>query len=145
MTRRFTREEALLEISRLLKILTEAHPDPFMKSGSQVKFYIRVNDITSNLPETLDITQMHIVTSKVTALIGDGHTFMDQLDCPGGRILSVEFKYQNDRYQNPTCGIMVLLTYEVQSTQRLEDSVFCCWKRSGNNCDIAGVVSSQRV
>ena len=26
-------------------------------------------------------------------------------------ILSVEFKYQNDRYQNPTCGIMVLLTY----------------------------------
>ena len=86
MTRRFTREEALLEISRLLKILTETHPDPFMKSGSQVKFYIRVNDITSNLPETLDITQMHIVTSKVTALIGDGHTFMDQLDCPGGRI-----------------------------------------------------------
>ncbi len=83
---KFTREEALLEISQLLKILTEAHPDPFMRFGSQVKFYIRVNDIISNLPETLDITQMHIVTSKVSALVGDGHTFMDQLICPNGRV-----------------------------------------------------------
>jgi hypothetical protein len=40
--RKFTRDEALLDIFQLLKILTEAHPDPFMNFGSQVKFYIRV-------------------------------------------------------------------------------------------------------
>ncbi len=85
VTRKFTREEALLEISQLIEVLTEAHPDPFMKFGSQVKFYIRVNDIIGSLPETLDITQMHIVACKVTALLGDGHTFMDQLNCPKGR------------------------------------------------------------
>jgi hypothetical protein len=77
VTRKFTRKEALLEVSQLLKVLTEAHPDPFMKFGSQVKFYIRVNDTISNLPDTLDITQMYIVACKVTALLGDGHTFMD--------------------------------------------------------------------
>ena len=83
---KFTREEALLEISQLLKILTEAHPDPFMRFGSQIKFYLRVNDIIGNLPETLDIAQMYIVACKVTALLGDGHTFMDPLNCPKGRI-----------------------------------------------------------
>ena len=86
MTRKFTKEEALLEISQLLKILTEAHPDPFMRFGSQIKFYTRVNDIISSLPETLDIGQMYIVACKVTALLGDGHTYMDQFNCPFGRI-----------------------------------------------------------
>ena len=83
---KFTREEALLEISQLLKILTEAHPDPFMRFGSQIKFYLRVNDIIGNLPETLDIAQMYIVACKVTALLGDGHTFMDPSNCHKGRI-----------------------------------------------------------
>ncbi len=83
---KFTRDEALLDIFQLLKILTEAHPDPFMNFGSQVKFYIRVNDIIRNLPETLDIAQMYMVACKITALLGDGHTFMDRLNCPKGRI-----------------------------------------------------------
>jgi hypothetical protein len=86
MTRKFTRAEALFDISQLLQILTEAHPDPFMNIGSQVKFYIKVNEILSNLPETLNMTQLHIIACKITALLGDGHTFMDEIYCPIGGI-----------------------------------------------------------
>ncbi|KAA8922935.1 S41 family peptidase [Thermoplasma sp.] len=57
-----------------------------MNVGSQVKFYIKIDEILSNLPETLEIPQIHTIASKIVALVGDGHTFMDPLEHNEGRI-----------------------------------------------------------
>ncbi len=75
--RKFTKEEALSDISKLLKVLVEAPPDPFMNSGSRIKFYMNVDNILNTLPETLNIEQMYIIACKIVALLGDCHTSMD--------------------------------------------------------------------
>ncbi len=88
---RYTREEVLSDMSKLIKILTEAHPDPFLNVGSQVKFFIKVNEFLKELPETMDLSQLHTLASKIAALVGDGHTFMDPMGYHNGRFW-IEFE-----------------------------------------------------
>jgi hypothetical protein len=90
-SRRFTRQEVLSDMFQLLNILTEAHPDPFMNIGSQVKFYSKVDKILFNLPEEINVIQMHSVACKIVALLADSHTYMEGLDNNGTRIW-IEFE-----------------------------------------------------
>ena len=59
---------------QLLRILTEAHPDPFRNLGSQVKFYTKVEEILSGLGETINLSQLNMIAMRVVALLGDCHT-----------------------------------------------------------------------
>ena len=72
--RNFKREEALSDMHQLLRILTEAHPDPFRNLGSQVKFYTKVEEILSGLGETINLSQLNMIAMRVVALLGDCHT-----------------------------------------------------------------------
>lgn len=81
-----TKIEALNDLSQLLRVLTEAHPDPYFHFGSQVKFYEAVGKLLENLPQRLSRKHLHLLASKITALIGDGHTFMDSFSSLNSRV-----------------------------------------------------------
>lgn len=81
-----TRDEALRDLSQLLRILTETHPDPYVNCGSQAKFYEAADKLMKNLPQHLSKNHLHLIASKISALIGDGHTYMDSLPSLNRRI-----------------------------------------------------------
>ena len=89
--RTFKREEALSDIHQLLRILTEAHPDPFRNLGSQVKFYTKVEEILSSLEETIDLSQLNMIAMRIIALLGDCHTQVTQLFAKSRKVW-LEFK-----------------------------------------------------
>ena len=89
--RTFKREEALSDMHQLLRILTEAHPDPFRNLGSQVKFYTKVEEILSSLEETIDLSQLNMIVMRIIALLGDCHTQATQLFAKSGKVW-LEFK-----------------------------------------------------
>ena len=81
-----TRGEALKDLSQLLRIVTEAHPEPFSNCGSQIMFYEAADKLMKNLPQFLSKKHLHLLASRITALIGDGHTSMDSLSSSNERV-----------------------------------------------------------
>lgn len=71
---------------QLLRILTETHPDPFLSAGGQVKFYIKADKILNNLTETLELCELQNIARKIVALVGDNHTFVNQVNSNKERI-----------------------------------------------------------
>ncbi len=76
---RFKKEEALSDINQLLAIITEAHPDPYRNSGTQIMFYKKVDEIVKDLPDELDLSELQTIARKIVALIGDSHTFIENI------------------------------------------------------------------
>ncbi|SMD30337.1 S41 family peptidase [Picrophilus oshimae] len=102
--KRFTKEEALSDLYKLVKIITETHPDPFMNLGSQIKFYMMIDEIIGKINENIDIIELYNITRKITALIGDSHTFMQNPGFDNSRIW-IEFEIIDEK-------IIVLGVYE---------------------------------
>ena len=81
------REAALQDISQLVEIITESHPDPFRLFSSRIAFYERAEAIAAELKgDTVTRDDVYLHASRVSALVGDGHTSIDQLDDGCGRL-----------------------------------------------------------
>jgi hypothetical protein len=87
-----TKRAALEDISKLAKIITESHPDPFLHASSQISFYEAVEAIASGLKgDTINAGEFWIAAARVAALVGDGHTSVDVPDLGHKRLwLDVE-------------------------------------------------------
>ncbi|MCL4355586.1 MAG: S41 family peptidase [Thaumarchaeota archaeon] len=76
-----SREAALQDISRLVEVIAESHPDPFRHLSSQVAFYERAGAVAAELKgETVAQSDFYLCASRIAALVGDGHTSVDSVD-----------------------------------------------------------------
>lgn len=68
-----SREQAEFDINALIYNLNQVHPDIFSVCDQAVLMRA-VNTAISNLPDSISIVDLYLITAPIVAMIGDGHT-----------------------------------------------------------------------
>lgn len=75
MSIELTKVEMLEDLRVTVETIEQVHPDPFLHCGGRVAFFNAVHQIARSLPPLMSVADFGIEVGKVTALVGDGHTF----------------------------------------------------------------------
>jgi len=74
-SRVFSRDELIEDVRQLAEILETTHPDPFLRGGGRVAFYLRLDAILNAIPdEGMTVDRFIRLLRPLVASVGDAHT-----------------------------------------------------------------------